>query len=545
MPVNYREQTVLIVDDLREMRMSVRAMVDALQVKQVCEAKSAEEARLLLTKTKFDMVLCDYNLGDGKDGQQLFEEAQAERLLPSHAIWIMITAENTMNMVMGVVEHHPDGYLVKPINKAVLQVRLERVLARKAIVMEIEAALLDTEFERARELCDQQLAKYPGMRADLLRMKAEALLRTGALDAASEICAEVLNEREVPWAMLYLARARHQSGDLQQAKGMLARLLEQHPTTIEGYEALARIEHEQGDPKAAQRVLAQAIAVSPRSIRRQQRLADLAQENADFATAEKAYRRALQMGENSCFGRPEDQAGVIEAVTGAKGPAAGLKILNDLGKRGRRAEVPHWRLGLVEARLLHASGEAAGASAVVARTLEQYHADSAPAAATAILDLIKICYQCGHTEAAQKLADKLVRENHDRQDVIAKLGVVYEVIGLQAEGAALIEQAQNAVVAINNRGVQLAKGGDYAAAIKLLTQAADELPSNLTVTLNVLQALMLQIKVEGITAQRRMVANEYLGRAMRIAPTAEKVLKLRQQILVLGAPPASQQAKAG
>ncbi len=531
MPLNLREQTVLIVDDLREMRMSLRAILESLNVKQIVEAKSAEEAHVLLTKHRPDLVLCDYNLGDGKDGQQFFEEAKAERLLPAHSVWIMITAENTMNMVMGVVENNPDGYLVKPINKSVLQVRLERVVARKMIVKDIESALHNGEFEVALALCERQLEKYPGMRSDLLRLKTEALLRTGAIDVASEICAEVLNERDLTWASITLARARYQGGDLRQAKTLLTRLIENQPTALEGYEWLARIEREQGDGKAAQRILAQAIQVSPKSIRRQQRLGDLAHENADYPTSEKAYRRAIQMGENSCFARPDDQAGVVEAVTQIKGAAAGLKALGDFTKRaGRRFEaVPHWRLGFVEARLLQETGQQEAATMAAARALEGYYVEQANVAPTTTLDLIKVCFTCGQVEAAQTLADKVVRENHDRQEVITATLAMFESLGMAAEGAALIENAQKTIVAVNNRGVTLAKAGDYAAALKLLTQASDELPENLTVTLNVLQAVMLQVRAEGLSAQRRLLVTEYLSRAMRISPTGEKVLRLRQQ----------------
>jgi CheY-like chemotaxis protein len=531
MPLNLREQTVLIVDDLREMRMSLRAILESLNVKQIVEAKSAEEAHVLLTKHRPDLVLCDYNLGDGKDGQQFFEEAKAERLLPAHSVWIMITAENTMNMVMGVVENNPDGYLVKPINKSVLQVRLERVVARKMIVKDIESALHNGEFEVALALCERQLEKYPGMRSDLLRLKTEALLRTGAIEVASEICAEVLNERDLTWASITLARARYLGGDLRQAKTLLTRLIENQPTALEGYEWLARIEREQGDGKAAQRILAQAIQVSPKSIRRQQRLGDLAHVNADYPTSEKAYRRAIQMGENSCFARPDDQAGVVEAVTQTKGAAAGLKALGDFTKRaGRRFEaVPHWRLGVVEARLLQETGQQEAATTAAARALEGYYVEQASVAPAATLDLIKVCFTCGQVEAAQTLADKVVRENHDRQEVIAATLAMFESLGMAAEGAALIENAQKAIVAVNNQGVTLAKAGDYAAALKLLTQASDELPGNLTVTLNVLQAVMLQVRAEGMSAQRRLLVTEYLSRAMRISPTGEKVLRLRQQ----------------
>ena len=102
---------------------------------------------------------------------------------------------------------------------------------------------------------------------------------------------------------------------------------------------------------------------------------------------------------------------------------------------------------------------------------------------------------------------------------------------------ALIEQAQQAIVKINNEGVLLAKAGRYKEAVAQLQKAAEELPNNLTVTLNVLQALLLQMQAEGLSNQSRYQAREHLARAERLAPKSEKVqqLKIRLQTLVAAA----------
>ena len=130
MALNLKDFRFLIVDDLREMRMTLRGMLESLRATQISEARNGDEALEALKAQTIDIVLCDYNLNDTRDGQQVFEEARGRGLLPAHAAWLMITAEQTMGMVMGVVENNPDGYLVKPITKAVLQTRLERTVAR-------------------------------------------------------------------------------------------------------------------------------------------------------------------------------------------------------------------------------------------------------------------------------------------------------------------------------------------------------------------------------------------------------------------------------
>ena len=339
MALNIRDYRFLIVDDLREMRMTVHGMLDSLKVKVIHEARSGDEALEVLAKNPVDVVLCDYNLGDGRDGQQTLEEAKGRNLLLPTAAWIMITAEQAMSMVMGVVENNPDGYLVKPINKSVLQARIERVIARKQIVSSIESALKAGEYAEVVRLCDQQLERFPAMKTDLTRFKTEALTRDGQYDAAAEICAGLLAERELPWTLLALGRIRYETGDLRQAKTLFQKVVERHPTVMEGYDWLARVERDAGAGKEAQRIIQQALSMSPRSLKRQQTLGDVAAENTDFTTAEKAFDRAVQMGEDSCYARPDDQA-LYRAVYSYYDPCLRAELLAGLHEEGALARAP-------------------------------------------------------------------------------------------------------------------------------------------------------------------------------------------------------------
>lgn len=547
MALNLKDFSFLIVDDLREMRMTLRAMLESLHAHQFWEAKNAEEALDVLKAQPIDIVLCDYNLGDSRDGQQVFEEARGRGVLLPHAAWVMITAEQSMSMVMGVVENNPDGYLVKPINKAVLQARLERAVGRKMIVKEVEAALRSGKFTAAVGLAEMQVQRHPSLQGELLRLKSEALLRNGDFDAAAEFCAGLLAERQQggaqydqPWMLLALGRAQHQLGDTRQARIAFQKIIEQNPAVMEAYDCLAQIEREQGQSKDAQRILAQALAVSPRSVRRQQALGDVAAANQDFPTAERAYGRALTMGEDSCFARPDDATGLVAAMVVTKGNDAALRALGDLLKRASRkrgTRGPHWQLSSMEASLLLTAGRGAEAVAAAERALAGYRDDHSPGRPEATLQLVQACYATGLGEQARSMVDKLVRENHDRSEVLESVRVMFTAIGMAADGSALIEHAQQAIVKIDNEGVMLTKSGRYKEAVAQLQKAAEELPNNLTVTLNVLQALLLQMQAEGLSNQSRYQAREHLARAERLAPKSEKVqqLKTRLQTLVSAA----------
>ena len=65
----------------------------------------------------YDIVLCDYNLGAGQDGQQLLEELRYRHKLKNTSLFVMITAESSRDMVLGALEYLPDDYLTKPITQ--------------------------------------------------------------------------------------------------------------------------------------------------------------------------------------------------------------------------------------------------------------------------------------------------------------------------------------------------------------------------------------------------------------------------------------------
>ena len=63
------------------------------------------------------------------------------------------------------------------------------------------------------------------------------------------------------------------------------------------------------------------------------RLGDVAVENEDFATAERAYDKAVRLGDDSVFARPDDQVGLVSAVRALRvaGTQVPCTILESLG----------------------------------------------------------------------------------------------------------------------------------------------------------------------------------------------------------------------
>ena len=104
--LNFSGKNVLIIDDYMEMRSIFREILSSCgaEVKKIHMATNGNEAIAWLKKVPFDIVLCDLILGSGKNGQQVLEEAKHQSLVGPSCLWIMITAEKTMEAVTGTAE---------------------------------------------------------------------------------------------------------------------------------------------------------------------------------------------------------------------------------------------------------------------------------------------------------------------------------------------------------------------------------------------------------------------------------------------------------
>src|ERR1700754_2326862 len=117
----YSDLSVLIVDPNPGMRGSLHNMLNQAGITKIDYAVSSGTAIRQLAKKSFDIVLCEYDLGNGsgenngQDGQQLLEDLRQHKLIAPWTIFIMLTSEGVYSKVIGAAELTPTDYVLKPI----------------------------------------------------------------------------------------------------------------------------------------------------------------------------------------------------------------------------------------------------------------------------------------------------------------------------------------------------------------------------------------------------------------------------------------------
>lgn len=108
--------TVLIIEDSHTVRQSLRAMLAQVGITRSEAAVNAADGLQRIRRKQFDVVLCDYNLGEGMSGQELLELLRRSNAYPLTSVWIMITGERKYERVVAAAEVAPDDYILKPFS---------------------------------------------------------------------------------------------------------------------------------------------------------------------------------------------------------------------------------------------------------------------------------------------------------------------------------------------------------------------------------------------------------------------------------------------
>ena len=121
---------VLIVDDQQSMRELTRHCLKQMGISKVAVAKSGEEALDVLGKTKFDLIVSDWNM-DGISGLELLTKIRNNPIL-GKLPFIMATGQKEKGQIVAAKEAGANNYVVKPFSTADLKKRIEAVLGALA-----------------------------------------------------------------------------------------------------------------------------------------------------------------------------------------------------------------------------------------------------------------------------------------------------------------------------------------------------------------------------------------------------------------------------
>jgi len=493
----YRTLRFLVVDDFENFRLSLRQMISAFGVESIETASNGEDAVARCQFNEFDVILCDYNLGPGKNGQQVLEELRHNKLLKETSIFIMVTAETSKDMVMGALEYLPDGYITKPITKAVLQKRLDNMIEQREILKPINEAVDKGNLDLAIQLVNREMQSETKYASWCLRRLAGFYYQKGEYLSAKKIYEDVLAKRDIGWAQLGLGKVNLALENFDAAIEGLTDLIEKNPNLIEAYDWLSEAQLRKGKARDAQSTLKNAVSISPFAILRQSKLADVCSQNKDIEGAADAFRKTVKLGYNSVHESPQNYLNLGRCLSelsegdsselGKKRAKEAISTLERVAKKFKEDSDVKTSALLIESRVYKGQGDEAKSKA----TLEQAKQtlDMEKASAQTALEFAKTLYSAGEVSQAEQLLFNLASKHADNQSIVNEIEeMLDEPVSLQKK----LKARQ-----LNKQGIQAFDEGNLEEAIKVFDEALTVTPKHPALNLNIVQVMLKQIQQQG------------------------------------------------
>ncbi|MAD47311.1 MAG: hypothetical protein CMI02_05275 [Oceanospirillaceae bacterium] len=483
-----QDKRILIVDDLVEARSSLKKMLTLLGAQHLDTATDGREAMDFIMEKDYDIVFSDYNLGKGKDGQQILEEARYTHRLRASSLFILVTGENAVDMVMGALEYEPDNYITKPFTLNMLRERLTRIMTTKLKLAEVDASIDAEQIDNAIDQAEALQGRYPKLEIPLIRVLGKLYIRQQRYAEAIKVYSTLLNKRSVSWARLGQAICMHFMGDSDSALALLRRTLIDHPMYVQCYDWCAIILNSMGKAKEAQKELEKAVEISPKAVLRQMELGRLAYENQDYPVAEAAFEQAMRLGRFSCYKTSHNYLQFSSAVRHMLKPGSErsqklriekvLRAFDELRQDYAGQDSVMFETSIVEGKTHKTLGNedkardsAKQAENVLKRMKNPSHEHQ--------LQMTEAYIDTGQHVKAKDMMRKLKAEGMNDKD-LRQLQVLESNLNQMS--------IRDHTAQLNARGVGHYEKGEFPQAIEAFDQAADYEEAGISVLLNAIQA---------------------------------------------------------
>lgn len=509
--IDLSKKRALIIDDSPAMCSSLRTTLSNFGITRCEMSNSANEAVFRIRQRDFDLIVCDYCLGDGSDGQQILEQLRKGALIAPTVAFLMVTAERGYEKVVSCAELAPDDYLLKPFTAETMRIRVERVFEKKDVFAPIYQLITAGKAEEAIIECDRILELKNKFAIDLIRLKGELLITLGRHEAARLLYEQIIAARAIPWARIGLAKTLSMTGQSAEAIETLELAIADTPQYLEAYDLLAQAHEQQGNAELAQNILEKAIEISPNTLSRHTLMGEMAYRNGDMETAQKAFGLVVNKGKYSFSRSHHDYVNLSRALLDDNKYEEALNTISDAKKSFENTPELELASSVMESLIYQGTDRHAESHQALSKALEVRKEHGLRLSDAVSIDLAKSCFLNDEVDEARALVKDVVSNFYDDEKIQKMVRQMLDKVGRGNESQDLIENSVTEVIKLNNEGVLRAKNGDLAGAIDLLVAASKRMPENVQVALNAAHALIVDSDRNGWNEANMFLARGFIN----------------------------------
>lgn len=501
----------LVIDDMGAAVAIGRNMLMSLGAKQVDTANDYKSAFVFLVRKKYDLVLCDFNLGDGLNGQQLLRDLRHLNRLSHTTLFIVVSAERTKDIVLGAIECEPDGYIAKPFTQGDFKLRITRLVQQQTVFNDFDTALDKKDYEDAFVIADQIRSEQPKYSSLALRKKAGSLYELKRYEESLEMFNIALEKHTQTWAQIGRARCIAEMGDVSEAIVEFEQIIASNGLAVPAIDSLAVCYLRLGKKKEAQLAVVKSISLSPMSIERQRWLGELSVDVGDLETAVKANRSVLKLAKGtlkeslkqyevfSCTLRKsielESDSKIIKERI-----QEGRKVLKEGLAKFEDAESLKVNDSLYRALDKFKQGDSEETIAIIDASLER-HKELLGDDTELLIDIAETKLFAGDRPGAEGILRKLMKDHKSNKELVERVQSILDV--------PLPHHQRMLITEKNHQGKKQYDEGDYESAISSFREALNIYPYHPAINLNAIQAMLKLIESGQRSDKALSEAKEY------------------------------------
>ena len=279
--------SVLIVDDIAQMRETVRSMLRAHGFTSLHHADSGNSALAAIGSHAIDMVITDWNMPN-MPGIELVKKMKNDPELFTVPV-IMISDEMGIDKVLYAIEEGVDGFLVKPFSEDELIKHVKRVLSKvgnpdavEQQIFEMRSLKLSGNYQAALELGHEILKTRNHPRVAL--MLCECLYQVKEYDKAMNMMLDTEEETRTSEHTNLLGKIYLKLGKFDQGILYLEQAAKKNSLNHDRKIDLARAYVSAGRKEEAGRVVDAVVGSNPTDLN----LVSIAQLYLDMGEVDKA-----------------------------------------------------------------------------------------------------------------------------------------------------------------------------------------------------------------------------------------------------------------
>lgn len=494
-PYSFSDIQTLIVDDMEIQRSTLRGQLRQLNINNVDQATTAEEAIRLCKSKHFGLVLCDFNLNQKTDGQQLLEYLRDTGLLNPACLFFMVTAENSYRSVISTGEHRPDAYLLKPIHAGDVSDRLQMFLERREALHAINQCLSSDNIPGALAACDAVIDKKSRWTMQALQLKGQTLLQMSHHEEARQVFLNALEIRQgLVWAQLGLAKALKAGGELEEAHYMVQNVINSKDgeKNIEAYDLLAACLEEKGDLQGAHLVMKDSARVMP-SARRQRLVGESAYLNGDMETAKECFARLAKSTQGAITASPQDLLAQAQLMVDIGETAEAVKLLKSGALQYKNDAQFAAVSAAISAQAYVTLGDQSRALEDLTKAREGMRRVKAD---FGTVSLAKAEIMTGHAEAGIKLLEMAISSDHENSKIKQLIGNALKHTGHEDKFEQVIDGAVGAVNIRVENAKTLFRNNQIDEALNAIDEALRDYPENTAVLLQAAQMNCMSLRLK-------------------------------------------------